>query len=192
LPQWVGGWLQSRMARQEKKAESDGSPSALAPEAAATAATQARKREEKRDDKVGAGMQELQTWIHDRAREGLASVRPLRGIVLCEPGRVNGLVVRACGGVRGGPGEYHCGQHVGGGVRHGRGRPDAAAGGSGRGPVRHAAGGATDINRALAYCQGPVTRPQDDFRADQRPLRRRQQCRDAGARGGAGWGAACR
>jgi hypothetical protein len=53
-------------------------------------------------------------------------------------------------------------------------------------------GGATDINRALAYCQGPVTRPQDDFRADQRPLRRRQQCRDAGARGGAGWGAACR
>jgi hypothetical protein len=43
------------MARQEKKAESDGSLSALDPEAAATAATQARKREAKRDDKVGAG-----------------------------------------------------------------------------------------------------------------------------------------
>jgi hypothetical protein len=77
-------------------------PSALAPEAAATTATQARKgdekRDEKRDDKVGAGTQELQTWIHDLAREGLASVRSLRGIVLCGPAPVDGLVARVCGG----------------------------------------------------------------------------------------------
>ena len=78
-PQWVSDWLQSRLARQEKKADGAATPSAQDPEAAAIAATataaQARKREEKREDKVGAGMQELQTWMHDLAREGLASVR---------------------------------------------------------------------------------------------------------------------
>jgi hypothetical protein len=74
-PQWVSDWLQSRLARQEKKTDSAAAPAAQAPEAAAISAVQARKREEKREDKVGAGMQELQTWMHDLAREGLASVR---------------------------------------------------------------------------------------------------------------------
>jgi hypothetical protein len=74
-PQWVKDWMQSRLGRQEKKADSAATAGALDPEAAANAAAQARKREEKREDKVGAGMQELQTWMHDLAREGLASVR---------------------------------------------------------------------------------------------------------------------
>jgi hypothetical protein len=68
-PAWVNDWLQGRQSRQEKKAvvrEKDASPEAAA---------QARKREEKREDKVSAGLQELQTWLHDLAREGLASVR---------------------------------------------------------------------------------------------------------------------
>ncbi|RYE96593.1 MAG: SWIM zinc finger family protein [Oxalobacteraceae bacterium] len=64
-------WLQSRKQRQEKKAAKPEPP----PEAAATAAAQARKREGKREDKVDAGLRELQTWLHDLAREGLASVR---------------------------------------------------------------------------------------------------------------------
>lgn len=67
-PDWVRDWLQGRQVRQEKKAAATASPH---PDAAA----QARKREEKREDKVDAGLLELQTWLHDLAREGLASVR---------------------------------------------------------------------------------------------------------------------
>ena len=41
-------------------------------------------------------------------------------------------------------------------------------------------GGGTDINRALAYCQGLITRPaRDGAGADQRPLRGRQRRGDA-------------
>jgi hypothetical protein len=67
-PAWVSEWLQNRQVRQEKKASATTLPN---PDAAA----QARKREEKREDKVDAGLLELQTWLHDLAREGLASVR---------------------------------------------------------------------------------------------------------------------
>ena len=73
-PQWVGDWLSSRQARQEKKAD-NAAAVAQDPAAAATAAAQASKREEKREDKIDAGMRELQTWLHDLAREGLAAVR---------------------------------------------------------------------------------------------------------------------
>jgi hypothetical protein len=71
-PAWVRDWLQGRQVRQEKKAATMTEPG---PEAATAAAAQARKREEKREDKVGAGLLELQTWLHDLAREGLVSVR---------------------------------------------------------------------------------------------------------------------
>jgi hypothetical protein len=71
-PQWVSNWLESRRARQEKKADSAAAAGAQDPEAAAA---QARKREEKREDKVDAGVRELQTWLHDLGREGLASIR---------------------------------------------------------------------------------------------------------------------
>ena len=41
-------------------------------------------------------------------------------------------------------------------------------------------GGGTDINRALAYCQGLIERPaRDDARADQRPVRGRHRRGDA-------------
>jgi hypothetical protein len=73
-PRWVGDWLSSRQARQEKKAD-NAAPISQDLAAAAAAAIQARKREEKREDKVDAGMRELQTWLHDLAREGLAAVR---------------------------------------------------------------------------------------------------------------------
>jgi len=70
-PDWVGDWLQSRQSRQEKKAAKP-EPSEQDVEAAAA---QSRKREEKREQKVDAGVRELQTWLHDLAREGLAPVR---------------------------------------------------------------------------------------------------------------------
>jgi hypothetical protein len=66
-PAWVDDWLQGRQSRQEKKT--------VVRDASPEAAVQARKREEKREDKVSAGLAELQTWLHDLAREGLASVR---------------------------------------------------------------------------------------------------------------------
>ena len=66
-PAWVIDWLQGRQTRQEKKT--------IAKDPGPEAAVQARKREEKREDKVSAGLLELQTWLHDLAREGLASVR---------------------------------------------------------------------------------------------------------------------
>lgn len=66
-PAWVSDWLQGRQSRQEKKT--------LTKDAGPEAAALARKREEKREDKVTAGLADLQTWLHDLAREGLASVR---------------------------------------------------------------------------------------------------------------------
>ena len=66
-PAWVSDWLQGRQSRQGKKT--------LTKDAGPEAAALARKREEKREDKVTAGLADLQTWMHDLAREGLASVR---------------------------------------------------------------------------------------------------------------------
>lgn len=84
-PQWVTDWLDSRQQRQEKKAEKATAQASADPEAAAA---QARKREEKRDQNVSRGLLDLQTWLHDLAREGLAGVRE-RG-----PAFWNGMAAR--------------------------------------------------------------------------------------------------
>ena len=84
-PQWVADWLDSRQQRQEKKAEK---AAAQTPEQAEASAAQARKREEKREQSVSRGLADLQTWLHDLAREGLASVRE-RG-----PAYWNGMAAR--------------------------------------------------------------------------------------------------
>lgn len=81
VPQWVGDWLQARQQRHDKKSETAAATSASAstPELAAalasTQAAQARKREQQRAAKVARGLAELQTWLHDLAREGLATLR---------------------------------------------------------------------------------------------------------------------
>jgi hypothetical protein len=64
---------QSRQSRQETKAEQ----AAVQPDPSeeVARAAQARKREEQREEKVDAGLRELQTWLHDLAREGLSSAR---------------------------------------------------------------------------------------------------------------------
>ena len=74
-PAWVADWLQGRQERQEKKTEKAAAAPEVTEEARAAAVVQARKREDKREAKVGAGVLELQTWLDDLAREGLAGVR---------------------------------------------------------------------------------------------------------------------
>ena len=71
-PHGVADGLDSRQQRQEKKAEK---AAAQTPEQAQASAAQARKREEKREQSVSRGLADLQTWLHDLAREGLAGVR---------------------------------------------------------------------------------------------------------------------
>jgi hypothetical protein len=71
-PQWVSDWLDSRQQRQEKKADK---AAAQAPPDAEAASAQARKREEKRGQNVERGLADFQTWLHDLAREGLATAR---------------------------------------------------------------------------------------------------------------------
>lgn len=83
-PQWVADWLGSRQQRQEKKVEK----AIQSPEQSEAAAAQSRKREEKREQNVARGMADLQTWLHDLAREGLSSV-PERG-----PGFWDGMAAR--------------------------------------------------------------------------------------------------
>nr|WP_229513173.1 SWIM zinc finger family protein [Massilia sp. AB1] len=84
-PQWVADWLDSRQQRLERKTEK---AAAQTPEQAEASAAQARKREEKREQGVGRGLADLQTWLHDLAREGLAGVRE-RG-----PAYWNGMAAR--------------------------------------------------------------------------------------------------
>ncbi|CAN7584066.1 SWIM zinc finger family protein [Massilia sp. LjRoot122] len=84
-PPWVADWFDSRQQRLEKKAEKATAQVPADPEAAAL---QARKREEKRDQNVDRGLADLQTWLHDLAREGLAGTRE-RG-----PAFWNGMAAR--------------------------------------------------------------------------------------------------
>jgi hypothetical protein len=70
-PDWVADWLQSRQQRAGRKSAPE---AALAPEVAAVRAGQAAARAERREDRVGAGLDELERWLHDLAREGLAAL----------------------------------------------------------------------------------------------------------------------
>ena len=64
-PEWLIDWLEQRGQRAEKKAEKASKP--------VDAKAQA-KRAEKRMAKVTAGAEELQRWLHDMARGGLATL----------------------------------------------------------------------------------------------------------------------
>jgi hypothetical protein len=79
-PPWVRDWLESRQQRAAKKEEKAARVAELAareltPEEVEAAAAQARKREEKRDTRVVRGLDELQTWLQDLAREGWDGMR---------------------------------------------------------------------------------------------------------------------
>lgn len=73
-PQWVTDWLANRQKRGEKK-ETAADAAAPTPEQIAARSAAQAKREEKRESRVAGGMQELQKWLEDLAREGYASLR---------------------------------------------------------------------------------------------------------------------
>lgn len=76
VPPWVAEWIAKRDASAEKKAskaETDAAPSD--PEAAARREAEKAKRTAKREDRVRAGLAELQTWLGDFARQGLAHAK---------------------------------------------------------------------------------------------------------------------
>ncbi|WP_203913946.1 SWIM zinc finger family protein [Rhizocola hellebori] len=67
-PAWVEEWLESRSARAAKKAEKVAAPRTEAQELAA------QKRAQSRHDKVLSGVAELQQWLSDQVRNGIAGL----------------------------------------------------------------------------------------------------------------------
>lgn len=68
VPDWVTKWLDSRAERTEKKAQAVETKAAPDPVAQA-------KRAAQREDKVTAGLDELQRWLGDLLRNGLAEAQ---------------------------------------------------------------------------------------------------------------------
>src|SRR5262249_48905203 len=69
-PAWVDEWLASRAKRSEQRAEKQAKD--VTGERAADSGAQA-KRAASREAKVAAGLRELELWLRDLARGGLAS-----------------------------------------------------------------------------------------------------------------------
>lgn len=68
-PEWVTEWLASREQREERaRARAAKEQAPPDPEAQA-------RRQAKRDERVQAGLEELERWLHDLARQGLAQAR---------------------------------------------------------------------------------------------------------------------
>jgi hypothetical protein len=75
-PAWVAEWIAKRDATAEKKiakVQTENTPDD--PEAAARREEERAKRASKRDDRVRSGLAELQTWLGDLARQGLAHAK---------------------------------------------------------------------------------------------------------------------
>jgi SWIM zinc finger len=68
-PEWASAWLSEREARGSDRAEAKGAPD---PEASAAAAG---KRAEQRAGRVAAGLDELDQWLRDQVRGGLAGLQ---------------------------------------------------------------------------------------------------------------------
>lgn len=67
-PSWVSEWLQSRQEKTEKQAAKKAEAvKPIDPEAQA-------KREEKREQRMAGGLNELSTWLQDQIRQGLAGL----------------------------------------------------------------------------------------------------------------------
>jgi hypothetical protein len=69
-PDWVAQWLLERANRAHKSAEKEAADNS--PEALARREAQQAKRSAGREQKVAAGMKELQLWLKDLVRRGLA------------------------------------------------------------------------------------------------------------------------
>ena len=69
-PDWVTKWLETRSVKAEKKAKKAEEAAAAPPDPEAQA-----KRAAERAKKVAAGVQELERWLHDLVRQGIATVQ---------------------------------------------------------------------------------------------------------------------
>jgi hypothetical protein len=68
-PEWVQEWLGSRAEREERaQARAEKRQAPPDPEAQA-------RRQAKREERVQAGLEELERWLHDLVRQGLAQAR---------------------------------------------------------------------------------------------------------------------
>lgn len=75
-PPWVTEWLAKRDASAEKKAAKAGEETApVDPETTAKREADRTKRAARREDRVRAGLEELQVWLGDLARQGLAHAK---------------------------------------------------------------------------------------------------------------------
>jgi len=74
-PAWVTEWLASRTARAEKQAAKAEAPAEKSPEALAKEAAAQAKRAAARTARVAAGLDELDLWLRDLVRHGLAAVQ---------------------------------------------------------------------------------------------------------------------
>src|SRR5688572_6681812 len=73
-PEWVSEWIAKRDASAEKKAvKSEAAPDD--PESSAKREAEREKRAAKREDRVRTGLAELQTWLGDLTRQGLAHAK---------------------------------------------------------------------------------------------------------------------
>lgn len=67
-PEWVGSWLAKREAKETPKAESAAAKATAGPEALA-------KREAQRQKRMAEGLTDLENWLLDVARTGLATLQ---------------------------------------------------------------------------------------------------------------------
>ncbi|MGV6809914.1 MAG: SWIM zinc finger family protein [bacterium] len=71
-PAWVSDWLDKRQKKQAKKVTKDNTPVDEATLKKRAVAQQ--KRQQKRADNVDRGVQDLQQWLEDMTRQGLAQI----------------------------------------------------------------------------------------------------------------------
>jgi len=75
-PAWVAEWLTKRQASAEKKAaKAEAEDAPVDPETVAKREADRTKRAAKREDRVRAGLIDLETWLGDLARQGLAHAK---------------------------------------------------------------------------------------------------------------------
>ncbi len=74
-PDWVAEWIKRRDAGAEKKAARPMDAVPADPLAAARQEAEKSKRSARREDRVQAGLAELQTWLGDLIRQGLARAK---------------------------------------------------------------------------------------------------------------------
>jgi hypothetical protein len=91
-PAWVAEWLESRSAKAERRAAREASPSAPDPAAQA-------KRIADREQRVAAGLAELERWLSDLVRQGLSNV-PMRSAASWENMAARLVDAQAAGAAR--------------------------------------------------------------------------------------------